>query len=278
MECAQLNQRLIHAHRRTTLRFHSMSEHCPTSTKPIPVLLSRVMRPHSEHYVGGVGGGEEVGREEGEGEGEEGGVEEVDLGEEGEEEEGGEEDEGGEGEGGERGSGSDHSTVRSSEMEVEETDGGLTHSPSSSLGSSSSLPREDTPRLTRKGSLLSLPFLGRKTSRKQHTTPHNTNTSPRQQPQAPPPSSAPSNPVLNIARSVAAAAAAVSSSPPLDSDPDCVYVDLPPIFATRYLHFRHSSNTYIGYVFKVIFLFFLFFFRSFSPVFLPFPSFSWYFY
>ena len=231
LECTIMNRRLVHAHKRSTRRFHSMSEHYPISTKPIPVPLSRVVCPHSNSYVTQC-----------EGEMEEG-IEEVDLGEEPEEEEE-EEDEviGGEG-----ASGSDHSigVVHSSEIEAEDCiDGGHTQSPSSSLGSSSSsIAHDDTPTLIRKGSLLNLTFLARKSSSRRQT-----NTSRQQRPQNPPTLDATaSNPVLIIARHVAV----VASSSSLDCDSDCVYVDLPPIFATRYLHIHQNNNTYIGYVFKV---------------------------
>ena len=205
LDCALLKGRVIQAHRRPTQRFHSIPEHFPTSTKPIPVPLSR-MYPESFVMEGGVAcdEGGEVSEEEG--------CEMV-------------ESEG----------------VELPLLEREEVDGATIFSPSptsSICSSSSSHAHEDTPTL--RGLFLGLPFPGRKSLARRQTLP---NISPQQQPQAPPTSS---RPLSSLGVAVGGA-----SSSSLEIDPDLVCVELPPIFATRYIHVRHSNSTYIGYVFKV---------------------------
>ena len=187
------------------------------STKPIPVPLSRI---YQETPVAEEGVAEEGVAEEGVAEDE--AIEEIDMGMEAEEEM-------------ER----DGDLGELSEV-MEEADGAaiLSHSPPSSLGSSSSS-LADTPTLPRRVSFLGLPFPGRKLSRRQTIA----NAAPQQQPQATPTSSRP----VSVVGVVGGGA---KPSPP--EDPDMVCVDLPPVFATRYLHIRHQNNSaYIGYVFKV---------------------------
>ena len=117
-------------------------------------------------------------------------------------------------------------------------------SPSSSIGTSSSgEARGDTPATTlptrRKGTLFSSmsPFAVRSLSPRRQTI-SQINTSHRQ---LPPPSGGVTKTTV----------ATVASSSSLESDSDIVYIDLAPIFATRYLHIRQGNSTYIGYVFKV---------------------------
>ena len=156
------------------------------------------------------------------------GEEEVDIGEV-EEGEGGKSEEEEEGEK----RGDVESSIEIPTCEEEGIDGEAIFypSPTSSLGSS-----DDTPTLPRKGSFLGLTSMVRRSlSRRQ------TNPSPRQCPQTPPTSSRP----------LSSLGGGVVSSSSVESDPDLVCVELPPVFATRYIHVRHSNTTYIGYVFKV---------------------------
>lgn len=199
-------------------RFHSISEHFSQTmnSKPIPVQLSRVRDPPQLYVTSKTTE-----------------IEEVDVGEEVRV---GSEDE-------ESDSSSDKVAPCS---DTEEVDGlPLSLSPSSSLGSSgSSLAREETPPLGRKGSLLSRhhsPFSSRKSSPRRQTIAKINSSRAQGKPPA----------VARSTLSVARGAAAVASSSSLESDSDLVYIDLAPIFATRYVHIRHGSSAYIGYVFKV---------------------------
>ena len=215
--------RLIQAHRRPTQRFHSIPEHFPVSTKPIPVPLSQI---YSDQFVGGAKAEE--------GEEEMGEVEEVDTGHDGMEGERGESGESGEG--GEKGK--EREREDSIELPTGEEEGVdretiFSPSPTSSLGSS-----DDTPTLQRRGSFLGLSSMVRRSLSRRQTLP---GSSPRQRLQTPP----------TLPRPLSSLGVASSSS--VESDPDLVCVELPPVFATRYIHVRHSNSTYIGYVFKVRF-------------------------
>ena len=166
------------------------------------------------------------------------GVEEVDVGEVEEEEEEGEE---------EREDRYERERLHSETDEVDAPP--FSPSPTSSICSSnSSQAHEDTPPLHRKLSLIARhsPFSSRKTSRRQTIAKINSSRAKKI-----PPAVARSD--LAVARGAAAVAKSngVASSSSLESDPDLVYIDLPPIFANRHIHIVQGNGTHIGYVFKV---------------------------